>query len=377
MNECTEPVQARRNPAAVAAQRAARADYGPFCDAIRRLKCLTETQALIAQFLAKATLLAGFRSLPFSSQSELTQVRLHAPPLAGWAKNDLSPTLKALAGFGIIKLDERNALEAGVPPVTVLLVIADVRQWAVPADGWRYAIEDEKVLLDALLACRQRHTALLPSLDEDADLHDARAVVARPAIGDAPERVDQATTRRAGGGGGSPSVGSTSACRGVGSAKDAPMVGARTESGASASCRSESRNTERPMKSGGVPNFGTAPVKQLTGTEQRTVQQLNGVRRRDDSSRLLAELEVEFTRAHGADEARAEMVNSGGCWRQVARRWPNEFEAQIGGLRAHLNDGGRVETKAWFYFQFYFRRAVGCSTWQEVAEKARNLFNNQ
>lgn len=121
----------------------------------------------------------------------------------------------------------------------------------------------------------------------------------------------------------------------------------------------------------GRPRARARAVKQKQ--EPITVQQLNGARHGDESSRLIEALEVEFARVHGPDAARKEMINSGGCWRMVARRWPDEFEAQVGGLRAHLNEGGKIDTAAWFYFQYYFRRAVGCTTWAEVAEKSRNL----
>jgi hypothetical protein len=109
----------------------------------------------------------------------------------------------------------------------------------------------------------------------------------------------------------------------------------------------------------------TEAVKQLNSS---TVQQRKGG---DDSNRLLAELEEQFARVHGDKEARCEMVNSGGAWRLVARRWPQEFEQQVGGLRVFLNEGGKVDTTAWFYVQFYFKRAVGLKSWADVCAEAR------
>ena len=223
----TEPVQARRNPGALSPSRSAKAAYGPYCDAVRRLACLTPTQAEVARFVAWATLRQGYTSLGFASLAELTQVRAHARPFAGLGKNDLSPALLALARLGMVKVEERSAMESGVAPVTLLLVIADVSQWAVPADGWRFSELEEQELLNHLLACRRRWTAQLPELAEEADLHDARAALA---VDDANQGNDEA--------------------------RDAREFCSDQNKGRAA-CRSESRNAETPVFTRVVPKVGT------------------------------------------------------------------------------------------------------------------------
>lgn len=240
------PVVSRRNPAALSPARANHAAYGPFCDAVRRLGCLTPTQKLLAWVLAQATFRKGFTSLAFSSLTELTQVRPQARPFAGLGKNDLSPALNALKHFGLVSLEERAPLESGVPPVTVLLMIADASQWAVPADGWLFSVEEERELLSHLLACRQRWTAYLPELAVEPDLHDARAAVAaeevsRNALVDTDERA-------------------RAACRSGAFARstvDAHRVCHTRQERAVMRERSESRNAERPANAGGVLKVGT------------------------------------------------------------------------------------------------------------------------
>ena len=252
-------VQPRRNPAVLSPARTIRAAYGPFCDAVRRLGCLTPTQKLLAWVLAQATLKQGFTSLAYSSLTELTQVRPHAKPFAGLAKNDLSPALNALKQHGLVKLEERATLESGVPPVTLLLVIADATQWAVPADGWLFGETEERELLDHLLACRRRWTAQLPELAESADLHDARAAIAAEAVaGNAlvePDERDRSACRV--GAFVRPTVDAREVCRDKATPCDAPR-------------RSESRNAEMRENKGnarGVPKVRT-PLSIERGTER-------------------------------------------------------------------------------------------------------------
>jgi len=350
----TTPLAARRNPATLSPLRVNRSAYGPFCDAVRRLNCITPTQAEVARFVAWATLRQGFNSLAFCSLSELTQVRAHARPFAGLGKNDLSPALIALQHFGLVKMETREQLEPGVPPVTLLLVIADSSQWSVPDSGWKFSVEEENALLLHLLACRQRWTAQLPELAEEPDLLDARAAIA----------AEQAASQN--------DAGPQAACR-----TSAPSVRTNAldlcptpERGRVSQCRSESQNAESPMNARAVPKVGTPPVKQLNRIKQRAVQPLNSAKA-DDSNRLLALLAKEFERVHGPAATAKEMANSGACWRMVARRWPDEFEQQVDALRCFLNEGGKVRRAAWFYIQHYLSRAVGCDTWAAVCEKSR------
>ena len=166
---------------------------------------------------------------------------------------------------------------------------------------------------------------------------------------------------------------------------DAPRVLGRRESACESRGRSEYRNAETLGNARGVPKFGTSPtttraracasVKPVNSIKQKTVQPLNSVTRGDDSNRLLAELEVEFARVHGEAAARKEMINSGACWRLIARRWPDEFEQQVGALRIFLNEGGKVKRAAWFYLQHYFTQAIGLSSWSSVCEKSKESFN--
>lgn len=352
----TLPLAARRNPATLSALRVNRSAYGPFCDAVRRLSCITPTQAEVARFIAWATLRQGFNSLAFCSLNELTQVRPHARPFSGLGKNDLSPALIALQQFGLVKMEPREQLEPGVP-VTVLLVFADPQQWSVPDSGWKFSVEEENALLSHLLACRQRWTAQLPELAEEPDLLDARAAIAAEQAASQTDAELQA------------------ACR-----TSAPVVRTNALSlcptpngGRVSQCRSESRNAETPMNARAVPKVGTPPVKQLNRIKLKAVQQLNSAKA-DDSNRLLALLHAEFTRVHGHDATAREMANSGACWRMVARRWPDEFEQQVAALRAFLNEGGKVKRAAWFYIQHYLARAVGCDTWAAVCEKSKESF---
>jgi hypothetical protein len=238
-------IQARRNPALLSPVRIARAAYGPWCDAVRRLGVLTPTQRDIARLIGWATLRQGFTSLAFRSLTELTQVRAHARPFAGLGKNDLSPALNALKQFGLVKLEERAALESGVPPVTLLLVIADVQQWSVPDNGWLFTLEEEKELLMHLLACRQRWTAQFPELGESADLHDARAALA----------VESAANALV-----VPTKTNAAACRGAsfgGHATDAREACFGPKERAKAPRRSDFQNAENAANAGSVPTFGT------------------------------------------------------------------------------------------------------------------------
>jgi hypothetical protein len=304
-------VGSRRDPARLSPQRVAKAAYGPFCDALRRLGCLTPTQAEVGRFVAWATLRQGFTSLAFSSLSELTQVRAHARPFAGLGKNDLSPALVALGHFGLIRLETREALETGVPPVTMLTVIADATQWAVPAAGWRYSEAEEGELLEHLLACRQRWTAQLPELAEEADLLDARAAVAAEAAANALEANPEPTL---------------AACRGGsvrGLASDAREVRPERTRGVPPPCRSESRNAESPMFAIGVPKVGTGPLRLKSKDSKELKINLKGCTQAGLKEALLM---IELT--EDDDQVRAAIIKivgeeagqrDAGKW--IVRRW--------------------------------------------------------
>ena len=319
-------VQARRNPGALSPARINRSAYGPFCDAVRRLGCLTPTQKLLAWLLAQATLRQGYTSLAYRSLTELTQVRPQAKPFAGLGKNDLSPALNALKHFGLVTLEERATLESGVPPVTLLLVIADATQWAVPADGWLFSAEEEQEVMVHLLACRRRWTAQLPELAEDADLCDARAAVAvEAAASHAPVEPDNRDR---------------SACR-VGAfvrpTGDAPELCRTKAMPCVAPRRSESRNAETPTKARCVPKVGTPIEIERCETETEIKLPIGSVAQPADLKLAIAEGdEREFCAAACVVMGRRDWedgrphnpIGDGSKWRMRFRHQPSRAKVR-------------------------------------------------
>lgn len=375
MMSAVGPPVSRRNPAGLLPHKVNRAAFGPFCDEIRRLACLTPTQKDVACLLAEATLMQGFTSLPVRSLEALTELGQGMRPFAGLGKNDLSLAINGgmvregrlqhgLRHFRILVVDERGPLERGID-CRVLTVVADATQWAVDASAWRFAPQDRVQWLENVSACRRAFTAHLRGLVPDADLLDARAAVAAESVSaDALDGDDQDRT----------------ACR-VGRVSPVDALGSQVQRmrGVPAACRagqrsrrSDSRNAKTAENAGLVPTFGTDPVKQFNSLKQKTVQPLNCLK--DDSNRLLAMLAEQFERVHGAERTSKEMASSGANWRMIARRWPDEFERQVAALRIFLNEGGKIKTTAWFYFHYYFSRAIGCTSWDEVCKKSKGIF---
>jgi len=363
----TEILTSRRDVARVRPSAACKAAFGPFCANVRRLRCLTPTQTEVAVVLAKATLKRGFSFIVLGSLSELTMVRPNSVPFAGLGKNDISPALAALAGFGMVVVEECVSDAPGAFPATRLTVLADSSGWSIRASDWRSTLEEERALEIHWEACFQRFTAQFPELVEEADLLDARASVAAESASAAERDArsiqpqQQPSADRAGALGGDARVAE------LGRGRGAPSGG-----------RSDFRNGEIAEKWRCVPTSGTPSRARLLNRKQKTetVKQLNSARRVDDSNRLLALLAEQFVRVHGEDWTQKEMVNSGAAWRMVARAWPDEFEIQVGELRNFINGGGKVKC-AWAYFQMYFTRATNCADWADVCNKSRNLLIHQ
>jgi len=237
------PLRSRRDPARLVPRAVCKAAFGPFCANVRRLSCLTPTQKDIAVVLAKATLKRGFSVLLLSSLSELTQTRPHAVPFAGLGKNDLSPGLAALAGLGIVRIEERDALESGALPVTKITLFANAAEWSVRASDWRYSAADERALEEHWEACFQRFTPQLDGLVDDADLMDARAQTSAEAV--------------------------------AAHESDARGVEPRLDGRAVRSVCSESRNAEGAeniAETRGVPKVGTPYLDRDRKTRQKTSQ---------------------------------------------------------------------------------------------------------
>ena len=222
-------IPVRRDPATLSPREVCKGAFGPFCANLRRLKILSPTQKDIGVLVAKATLKRGFTFFYLSSLAQLTQVYPKTAPFAGLGKNDLSPGLAALASFGILKLEEKNALEAGAFPATVLTVFADVQQWSVRASDWAYTLEDERRLAEHWEACSRQFTPALAELGESADLHDARAAVSAE----------------------------SAAARLIRPTVDAREVRPDVIRSASAPRRSDSQNAKTPANTRSVPAFGT------------------------------------------------------------------------------------------------------------------------
>jgi len=135
---------------------------------------------------------------------------------------------------------------------------------------------------------------------------------------------------------------------------------------------------------GAGPEFPKARASETVKQElkQKTVQPLNcsvggdGELRRQN--RLLADLTVEFERAHGTDWAAAEMANSGVHWRMVARDWPELLDSETANLRDHINEGRKFTRNAQAFVTYYMLKRLGAATWPAARLKiSRNLFKNQ
>lgn len=374
-------LQARAEPAALRPDRECKAAFGPFCDAILRLHTgqglFTPGMADVARLLAKRTLLQGFNSIEFRTLEDLT--RLPSRPdedarfFSGWAANDLSRVIRGwwdgaalrpgLAGFGIVRVEQKAVIEAGVPPVSILLVMADVASWTVPVGAWRSSAEELAALVVHPLACRQRWTGCLPSLVREPDLHDALASPPARAARDA-RRVENERQDAA-------------ACRGgvLGRShgEDARAAGGSRPRVVDGGGVSEVRKAESRGTVGVLPKFGTVAGAAVNSEQkkQKTVQPLNSYLRVNDENRLLAELKVEFARAHGQNDADNEMVNYGGAWRQLARANPDLLERETAALRAHISEGGKFSWAAWHFVRHYTLKSIGVHTWAAAA--ARNF----
>lgn len=249
-------IQSRRNPRALSPRQVCRAAFGPFCDAVRRLACLTPTQRDVACLLAEATLAQGVTSLPFESLESLTGMGQGVRPFAGLGKNDLSLAInggvvrdgrlmEGLKHFGILVVDERGPLERGIQ-CTILSVVAEASQWAVPAAGWRYSPEERCRWLANVAACRAAFTPQLDGLVEEADLLDARAAVAAEAAATQGNDAREVQLPN-----------DSIACRASHSALDArDERRGRLRAASSAAC-SDIRNLKTAEKGRGVPTFGT------------------------------------------------------------------------------------------------------------------------
>lgn len=286
--------QSRREPAGLRPSAELKAAFGPFCANVRRLGCLTGTQKDIAILVAAAaTLQRGYSSFTFGSLSELTQVRPGEKPFAGLGKNDLSPGLAALASFGIVRLDEKDALEAGACPVWVLTVFADVRVWSVRASDWSYTREERQRLADHWEACSQRFTPALPTMAVEPDLTDGLAAV---------QSADS-----------SPS----------GDGTDARRVLPRAERRAEASWRSECRNAGNQGNGRCVPKVGTRSLSLKTEEKKELKINLKGYASAGPKEALLT---IELT--NNDDEVREAIKaifgdeageRDAGKW--IVRRW--------------------------------------------------------
>lgn len=129
---------------------------------------------------------------------------------------------------------------------------------------------------------------------------------------------------------------------------------------------------ELPAKAGDLPKRETgrarAPVNSLTGNSL-TVQPLNGFKDVPAENRLLADIRLEFARAHGQAAADRELVNYGGAWRKVARHWPAQLESATSELRHRITRGEELRREAWFFLAWEFRNYIGLppnSTWPDV-----------
>ncbi len=266
-----ETIQTRRNPAALSPQRQNKAAFGPFCDAVRRLACLTPSQKDFACLLAEATLLQGVTSLPFESLESLTDCGPGHRPFAGLGKNDLSLIINGgwrrkinsetgeesrkwvpgLVEFGIVVMDERGPLERGLR-CTILTVMAEASQWSVPLYAWRYSAEEKVQWLANVAACRRAFTPQLEGLVEEADLLDARAAVAAEAAASGnlpPGNDDDAREVQ------TPTT--AGACRAAVSGVDARGVRPERTRGVPLPGRSDSQNAELQAKARTVPTVGT------------------------------------------------------------------------------------------------------------------------
>ena len=340
-----------------------RGKFGVFLDELFRLKLevIYPTQLQVARLLAELTFGQGDDSVAFGSLNELICYDERVAGFAGLHKSDLSLAINGgvksvggvprrvlgLVDYGICRVEVKQQLEAGVPPVSVLQMVADSRQWTVPVAGWRYVEAERSAWVMHSLACRQRHTAALPSLAVEPDLQDARA-----AVGESPVRPMD----------------------------DALVVRRAAESGAGASRRSVVRNADLPAKARCVPQVGTHRARASENGKQRTetVQPLNCSGNARRTNGLLADLKVEFVHAHGEAHAAAEMQRSGIFWRKVANNFPNELEREIGALRGFILEGGKFERAAWFWLQFYLLQTIAVPSWEAAWEKnSRNLLINQ
>lgn len=147
------------------------------------------------------------------------------------------------------------------------------------------------------------------------------------------------------------------------------------DAGAMRGVPSENPKPEIRATALGFGKSEAAPVKQLNRIQQRTVQLLNSFGSGEDG-RLLGLLHEQFVRVHGKEIADREMQSSGGCWRMIARAWPEEFETQIAGLRQFLDQRGKIKKTAWAYVQFYFAQAMGMTTWADVCAAGKKLIDS-
>ena len=259
-----DQITSRRERAALSPAEANRQAFGRFVDEVRRCECLYPTQRNVAWLLAMATLREGFNSIAFASLNELTALKVGGKPFMGLGANDLTDAVngrwevKSVAGIekrvrraglkdlGMVVVEERAQIEAAMP-LTVWLLVADSRQWILPADGWLYAADELVGWQMHLRACRRRHTSALPALAVDADLHDARATVepmadqcARNAHGFDAE-IETATDGRL-------------SFSKITDALEVPPMAGRS---ALANPHSEFRNADLPAKRRHVPKVGT------------------------------------------------------------------------------------------------------------------------
>lgn len=377
-----------------------RRSFGRFCAALERLGCLTPVQLLLAKKLARVTLWRGRTGIDFASVKQLMRLEDGRGPFCGFSAPAVSLAMNGnyaagervvqmgLRHYGIVLVEERSCLEAGLAR-TVWSVVADWRQWSgVPADGWREGPADEASWVRQLEASSRWPTGPLPGLAREPDLKDA--LVSLPGPTDVPRAVcgagagpvrDARLGASEGRARSSQAVARSGCAEGhpARSGADARPRGVTTPEGTGVSGSSECLKMKSLRKAVGVQRVGTpcarvGTVKQEQEREHRTVQPLNCSSDVNRQNGLLRELRVEFARAHGEAKAADEMARSGIHWRMVARDWPAIMEEETSALRAHINEGGKFSRGAWFMVNHYILRRLGEPNFEAARKNLKESF---
>jgi hypothetical protein len=332
-SHCNQPVVSRHDRAALRYRREMKFKAHVFRLNLWRMD-LTDPQRDIASLICEDTFDSGYTSQVYLRLEDLVQESGAVSPVLNYGRNDISEALNGKKGkdglvhFGIVRV-ERQA--RGNDFVWLLSPVADASLWRCGERIQVSRLESRKGALDEL---RRQCVPFLATLEPAPDLWDAM---------DSSE-VLFATDED------------------VGALKELPSNTPPRTVGSS-----EFQNNNFQKNTPDVPNF-TTPVKQLTGNNGITVQQLNSY---GDVREMLIRLRHEFERAHGHEASRKEMDQYGGCWRKLAQLYPQVFTNSLGELKYFNDKRERFKTTAWHWFRSDIYRQLEVKTWDQLIEKAR------